>query len=154
MRYSQVCSHAVEVPNADGIINGRWNNLFFIWAPSNFLNWAWVAETLSEESKLQSVHWVDEHFVGLSSISEISSAWANLDRANLVWIRNVSNRVFHITIPEENRRTLTGRDQLKFVISALGHSAVGTISDMAPVYTFFCLQVICANRFVSRARVN
>lgn len=96
-----------------------------------------MAQSLAEEGEVQRVHRVNEHLIRLRTKRELSSTRTHLDRHDLVRVRDVGNGVANVAVPKENGGALASRDELELIINALGHSAVGTVVNLAPVHSLF-----------------
>lgn len=62
-----------------------------------------MAKSFSEEYELLgSGQSVGKHFVCFSTKGKVAATWADLDVHDLIGVRNLSNGVLFVTIPEEN----------------------------------------------------
>ena len=101
-----------------------------------------------------SLHLINEHFICFSSKCHKSSAWAHLNGKYFVWIIDLSNWIFLVTIPEVDWGSLATGHQFKLIIFSLRHAIERSVLSLMPIHSFFLLQIICWNGTIHWARMN
>ena len=87
-----------------------------------------VAESLTQEAELvESLQAVDKDFVGLGAEGHPLAAGADLEVHDFVRVRDLSDGLGLITVPEEDWATGAGRHKLKLIVAPLAHRCVEAV---------------------------
>ena len=109
-----------------------------------------MAQSLAQEGELiESLQTVDKDFICFCAKCQEFARRTDFQVRNLVRVRDLSDRLCFIAIPEEDWAARAASYQLKFVVLPLTHRCVEAVLSLTHLHALLLLQVISGQGAVS-----